>query len=97
ASGVGGTPTPEALALLKSGLAERSNLLVAKAAQVARELAAKSLAPDLVAAFNRFIDSPQNDKGCLAMTAIAETLQQLGASESELYLRGIRHVQPEAG
>jgi HEAT repeat protein len=92
----GGGLTPEAIELLKSSLGSKANLIVARAAAIVREMNASALVSDLVAAFERFMSEPQSDKGCQAMSAIAEALQSLGAVEAELYLRGIRHVQLEA-
>jgi HEAT repeat protein len=91
-----GPSTPEAIQAVKAGLTDKSNLVVAKAATVARELSMTMLTADLVAAFNRFIDDPSQDKGCAALTAAVQALQTFGASEAEVYLRGIHHVQMEA-
>jgi HEAT repeat protein len=93
----GGPLTPEALELLRGTLADKTSFFVAKAAKLAGEMNATALTPELVAAFNRLIDHPGSDKGCEAMSAIVEALKIFGAGEPELYLRGIRHVQMEAG
>jgi HEAT repeat protein len=92
-----GPVTAETLEVLRSTLADRTTFLVARAAKLAVELNAAVLVPELVAAFNRIMADPGADKGCEAMTAIAEALKVFGADEPELYLRGIRHVQMEAG
>lgn len=91
-----GPSTPEAIQSVKVGLADKSNLVVAKAAMVARELSMTMLTADLVAAFNRFIDDRSHDKGCAALTASVQALQTFGSSEADVYLRGIHHVQMEA-
>lgn len=88
--------SPEAVAAVKAALTDRANLVVAKAAVVAKELAMKSLTADLVDAFIRFIADPAKDKTCAAMTRTVAALQSFGASEAEVYLRGIRHVQMES-
>src|SRR5436853_5925542 len=87
--------TPEGIELLKATLAGKLNLAAAKAATIARDLNAQSLIPNLAAAFHRFIADTSIDKGCLALTAIVEALQTMGATEPEVYLRGIRHIQME--
>src|SRR5690349_4517749 len=89
--------TVETLEILKTTLADRTTFLVARAAKLAVELNAAGLAAELVAAFKRLMAEPGADKGCEAMTAIAEALKVFGADEPELYLWGIRHVQMEAG
>src|SRR5262249_43230540 len=89
--------TPEALEALRRALADKTSFFAAKAAKLAGEMHATDLSRDLVAAFNRFIENPVSDKGCAAMSAIVEALKIFGADEPEVYLRGIRHVQLEAG
>ena len=91
-----GPATSDAVAAVKSSLGDKSNLVVAKAGVVAKELSMPILVPDLVIAFNRFINQSGQDKGCAALTAIVAALQSMGASESDVYLRGIHHVQMEA-
>lgn len=90
-----GPSTPEAVQATAAGLRDKNNLVVAKAAVVARELMTTALVSELVTAFERFIDDPSLDKGCAALTAIVEALQTFAASESAVYLRGIHHVQLE--
>ena len=80
---------------LTEALASRTNLIVAKAADVIRHLGLTDLAPHLFPAFGRFINNPGSDKGCVAMTAIAKALYELGHDAPGLFLRGIRHVQIE--
>ena len=56
----------------------------------------ESLTPDLAAAFERFLDQPvKSDPGCAAKAAIADALYRIGAIESDVYLKGVRHVQME--
>jgi hypothetical protein len=69
--------------------------VVAKAAELAGELGASSLTPELIRAFRRFLAEPARDKGCLAKTAIVEALTRLEHSDPEVFLEGIRHVQME--
>ena len=81
---------------LQKGLAERSNHLVARAAKLAAELELEELAPALAAAFDRFMEDPaRTDKGCVAKAAITRALVDLEVRAEEVYLRGVRHRQPE--
>ena len=78
-------------------LADRSNLIVAKAAKVAKERGLVQLIPELVTAFKRLMaDAPRLDKRCAALTEIAAALYELDYLEPDLYLQGLRHVQMEA-
>jgi hypothetical protein len=90
-------PTAAVTEELQGFLRNRSNLVVAKAAVVARELRIVALVPELVTAFNKFMaDSPRLDKRCTAVTEIASALYELDYDEPDPYLAGIRHVQLEA-
>jgi HEAT repeat protein len=88
--------TADSHALLRKTLAGRSSHAAGKAAEIAGELEVDTLTPDLVAAFDRFlIKAEKSDPGCAAKAAIADTLYRIGATETDTYLRGIRHVQME--
>jgi hypothetical protein len=81
---------------LREILRGRFSHAAAKAAELAGDAGLRDLAPDLVAAFDRFLEDPvKRDPGCLAKTAIVDALQQLDSDEGELYLRAARHVQLE--
>lgn len=89
-------PSDTVTAELREFLRNRSNLVVAKAAVVIRELSLVALIPDLVAGFSKFMaDAPRLDKRCAALTAIASALYELDYVEPEPYLAGIKHVQLE--
>jgi HEAT repeat protein len=78
-------------------LANRTNLVVAKAAKLAGESRIAVLVPDLVAAFDRLMtNAPRLDKRCAAITEIMSALYALDYAESAPYLLGIKHVQLEA-
>jgi len=78
-------------------LRNRSNLVVAKAAKVARELQIRALVPDMVAAFNKLMaDPPRLDKRCAATTEIVSALFELNYDDPAPYLAGLKHVQMEA-
>lgn len=82
---------------LQKHLTSKTNLIAAKAADLIREANLKTLQPQLVEAFWRFMKDPSiTDKGCGAKLAIANTLYELGCDAQEVFLAGIRHVQKEA-
>ncbi len=82
---------------LRSYLANRSNLVVAKAAKMAGELRTAPVVPELVKALNRLMKDPAKlDKRCAALTEIASALYELDYVEAEVYRSGLRHVQMEA-
>jgi len=84
------------LALVRSSLAHRSNHVVGRAARAAREGELAALAPDLIAAFPRFLEDPiRRDPGCVAKTEIVRALLAFDAPAPDVYLRGAAHVQPE--
>src|SRR5262249_41359048 len=87
---------PPVAAELNAYLKNRSNLVVAKAAQIACQTQATELVPELLATFHRFMERPSKlDKGCAATTAIAAALYEMDHTEPEVYLAGIHHVQME--
>jgi hypothetical protein len=87
---------PATLALVRASLADRSNHVVGRAARAAREAELASLAPDLVAAFPRFLEDPiRRDPGCVAKREIVHALLAFGHAAPEVYLAGAAHVQRE--
>ena len=81
---------------LAQALDDRSNHLAAKAAKIAAALGFDQLTGELSAAFDRFMVEPaRTDKGCVAKSAIVEALVDFEAREEDVYLRGVRHKQPE--
>jgi hypothetical protein len=81
---------------LAKALGLRNNFLVAKAAAVALHHRLTELTPELVAAFERFFDSPaKTDPQCWAKNELAKTLAAFEYQEPELFLRGMGHVQME--
>jgi HEAT repeat protein len=84
------------LPALRKALKDRSNYLVSKAAAIVGDLKLEDLIPDLIAAFDRFLNDPvKSDPQCWAKTAIAKALKDLGHRDAEVFLRGISHVQME--
>jgi HEAT repeat protein len=89
--------TEVTLTALRQGLADRINLVCAKAAQVAGLLDAKPLIPDLVACFLRFLKHHgEADPQCWAKNAIAKALTDLGHDEAATFLPGCRYMQMES-
>lgn len=84
------------VALVRGSLAHRSNHVVARAARAAREAEIVALAPDLVAAFPRFLeDAVRSDPGCVAKTQIAHALLAFDYPAPDVYVRGAAHIQRE--
>ena len=84
------------LALVRNSLAHRSNHVVGRAARAAREAEFTSLAPDLVAAFPRWLEDPvRSDSGCVAKAEIVHALLSFGHAAPDVFLRGAAHVQRE--
>lgn len=88
---------PSAEAPLRKALADSNGFYVSKAAALAERFGLQSLAPDLVAAFERFLDRDpvKSDPQCWAKNAIVAALHTLGVRSAAPYLRGLRHVQLE--
>jgi HEAT repeat protein len=86
----------DAQGIVRASLAHRSNHVVARAARAVREADLARLAPDLVAAFPRFLDDAvKRDPGCVAKTEIARALASFIYPAPDVYLRGAVHVQRE--
>lgn len=86
-----------AAAALRKALADRVNLVVAKAAQVTAAAGLGDLVPDLLRAFDRLLeDGATRDPQCWGKNAIVRALVALEHRDSEPYVRGARHVQMEA-
>jgi len=84
------------LALVRDSLSHRSNHVVGRAARAAREAGLSALAPDLVAAFPRFLEDPiRRDPGCVAKTEIVRALLAFEHRAPEVFLAGAAHVQRE--
>jgi HEAT repeat protein len=88
--------SPAARDELRRALASKNNHLVAKAAQIVGENRLTGFDEELVAAFDRFmVDAAGTDKSCAAKIRIAEALLKLEAFADTVFIRGVRHVQPE--
>ena len=90
------TPAPEHIAELGKALEDKSNLVVAHAAETVAEQVTGELAPALVAAFYRFmLNAETTDKLCRAKLAIVEALNKIEYDKEDVFLTGIRHIQME--
>jgi hypothetical protein len=91
-----GADRTEAIASLRTALADRANVVVAKAAKIAGELELHDLTPDLTGAFDRLFEKPvETDPQCWGKNAIAIALRDFGHQSSAPFLRGLRHIQME--
>jgi HEAT repeat protein len=91
-----GISPADAAPALRKALADRVNLVAAKAANIAADLPAPELVPDLLRAFDRlFEDHVKRDPQCWGKNAIARALKDLGHRESPAFLRGAVHIQLE--
>ena len=89
-------PELQAVPALRKSLADRVNVVVAKAAQIASERQIRELVPDLLIAFDRlFEDAAERDPQCWGKNAIAKALRDLEYRESEPFCRGFHHIQME--
>jgi HEAT repeat protein len=85
-----------ALEPLRKALTHRSNYVVAKAADVLRELALAELVPQLLVAFDRFFTDPvKTDPQCWAKNALSRALVAFAYHDAAVFLRGMRHIQLE--
>jgi len=80
---------------LRKALTQRNNFIVAKAAKLAAAHNHRSLIPDLLAAFDRFVVDPgKSDPQCWAKIDIAKALAAMEYQEPGIFLQGMRIFQP---
>jgi len=89
--------TPEAcIAPLRKALQHKNNFVVAKAADLVRQFQLTQLTPDLLTAFDRFFTDPvKSDPQCWAKNSISRTLAAFEHQDADVFLRGMKHIQPE--
>jgi HEAT repeat protein len=80
---------------LTKALSGKSNAVAGKAATLITDFNQAGYLPAIAATFERFFTA--GDKGCLALTQLANALYTFGHTDSIPFLRGIHHYQPEAG
>ena len=84
------------LAELRDALGDKSNFVVGAAAEIVGERMLADLAPELEAAFQRFmIDPGESDKLCRAKIAIVDALNRIEYDGEDVFRTGLRHVQKE--
>ena len=82
---------------IRGFLSNRSNLVIAKAARVVRELRIAVLVPEMLAAFDKLMtNAPKLDKRCTATTELLTALYEMDYDDAAPYLKGLKHVQLEA-
>lgn len=87
---------PVLISELRTALGDKSNLVVAEAAEVVGDRRVTELIPDLVTTFDRFlIDAAETDKLCRAKIAIVEALDKIEYDREEIFRTALSHVQPE--
>ena len=93
---LGDAPAADAVPALRKALADRVNVIVAKAARIAGERRLREVLPDLLRAFDRLLEKPvERDPQCWGKTALAKALAGLEYREAAPFLRGMRHIQME--
>jgi HEAT repeat protein len=81
---------------LRGLLGDKSNFVVADAAEIVGNRVLTELASEMVAAFHRFlIDPVETDKLCRAKIAIVEALNKIEYDREDVFRAGLRHVQME--
>jgi hypothetical protein len=81
---------------LRKALEHRSNFVVGKAADLVREFHLAQLIPELLLAFDRFFENPvKTDPQCSAKNAISRALAAFEHQDAAVFLRGMKHIQPE--
>jgi hypothetical protein len=93
---IGELPPEECIEPLRKALGHRNNFTVGKAADLIRKLRVTELTPELLSAFDRFFeDALKSDPQCWAKNGIARALAEFEHQDAAVFLRGMRHVQPE--
>jgi HEAT repeat protein len=88
--------SPDAIDLVRKSLADRSNHVVGRAADIIGEADDERFVGDLLRAYERLMVDPQKcDPGCLGKTAIVRALVKLKHEDAELYRQGIEYKQPD--
>jgi HEAT repeat protein len=87
---------PALITELRGLLTDKSNFVVAEAAEIVGERSLADLGPDLAAAFPRFlIDPAETDTLCRAKIAITDALHKIEYDAEDIFRAGLRHVQME--
>lgn len=91
-----GEPVGDAAKLLRESLADHSNRVVARAAEIIEEKVDDSFVEQLKQVYGRLKEEPLlDDPGCLGKTAIIRALVALEYTDAELFREGIEYRQLE--
>ncbi|MGA7415723.1 MAG: hypothetical protein WBW33_34945 [Bryobacteraceae bacterium] len=88
-------PAQFAITSLRKALADRVNVIIAKASRIAAVRQITELIPDLLKAFEVLLIKPDRDPQCAGKNEIAKALVEMNYSCAEPFLRGSMHVQLE--
>jgi HEAT repeat protein len=81
---------------LRKALEHRNNFVVAKAADLVRDLQLQQLIPELLVAFDRFFEhAVKSDPQCWSKNALSRALAAFEHQDAAVFLRGMRHIQLE--
>lgn len=87
---------PVARAAIDKALRDRSNLVIAAALEVVYQHELAGFEDAMQAAFERaMVDPVRRDPGCRIKSGVVKALDVLREPADELFMLGIRHVQPE--
>ena len=89
------SPTDVAITGLRKALADRVNVIIAKASRITAARQITELIPDLLKAFDVLLTKPDRDPQCAGKNEIARALVEMNYSCAEPFLRGSMHVQLE--
>jgi hypothetical protein len=91
--------SPDVPRLLRQSLADQSNYVIQRAADLIAEADKKDLIASLAEAYRRLTINPlkadPGDPGCLGKTAIVRALVRLEHDDADFYREGIVYEQPE--
>lgn len=88
--------TPAAISKLRAALAERSNYIIERAADLIADSANNAFVDDLVKTYHRLKSSPlKTDPGCLGKIAVLRALVQLEHGDADIYRDGVTYRQYE--
>lgn len=86
----------EGVATLRQVLNCKHSIAVAAAAKIVGAHEIRDLVPELLAAFDRFMqDGSKTDPGCRAKTELLNALYRMEYSDEQPFLQGIRYIQQE--
>jgi hypothetical protein len=82
--------------LLRLALADRSNHVIGRAADIVGEADDESFVQDLLSAYQSLMVDPlKTDPGCVGKTAIVRALVRLRHNDAEFYRQGVEYQQHE--